>query len=260
MGHADEQQKKENILHRASSDSCHMLHASCESVPCERGFALVELLVALAIFGIVTTFVILAYGRVNSELRTTSLAYEVALSFREAQSYGVSVRAEQGEGLPTNEALDSAYGLHFKADIDPESGRSNARNYYTLFVDKWRHGMEFEPIDPSWSQWRYDGHEDVSGCTVPSSECVSVFKIGEGNTITKFCGIESEFDREECNTSYPITEIDVSFKRPNPDAIIVTNTHSDDIQYYKAARIYLRSAQGKERVVEVGTTGQITIK
>lgn len=217
------------------------------------GFGLVELLVALAIFGIITTFVLLAYGRVSSELRTTSLAYEVALSFREAQSYGVSVRVvEQGAGLLSKEELQSAqsaYGLHFG---------NGKPNYYTLFVDKWRDDAKpnIALVGQTFRIWRYDGDEEESGCH-SSTECVSVFKLGQGNRIEKFCGIVSASGSEECN----ITELDVSFQRPNPDAIIRTNLSSNDPDRYKAAKIYLKSAQGQlRRTVEVGTTGQIIIK
>lgn len=239
-----------NTKHEAYDVPCFMFHVSCE-----RGFALVELLVALAIFGIVTTFVLLAYRKVNNELRTTSLAYEVALSFREAQSYGVSVRAEQA-GKLISEELDSAYGLHFEQKSEQDS---QSKNYYVLFVDKKRD----KETKFGGETLRYDGSEDASGCiSAEDSECVSIFKIGEGNFIKKFCGVKLDGGIEECNTStnFPITELDVSFQRPNPDAIIETNLSYREPNRYKGAKIYLNSGQDIGRTVEVGTAGQISIK
>lgn len=219
------------------------------------GFALLELLVAVVLFGIITTMVLLAYSRVGEQLFMTTLAYEVALSFRQAQSYGVSVREFRGGGAQTFEA---AYGLHFDGGSDKQ---------FVLFADGNMGG----------NRLRYDGVHDGSGCLAGSgSECVSLVRIERGNQILKFCGVllldggrdkPDEEKREECNMastppsnpSPAISFLDVLFLRPNPDANIRTD-RSGVGERYKAARVYLVSPRGERRVVEVVNTGQISLK
>lgn len=83
-----------------------------------RGFSLVELLVVIGIILMITATVLAQYSSFNSTILLKDLAYEIALSLREAQSYGISVRGDNGE-------FDRTYGMHFTVG-----------NTYTLFVDR----------------------------------------------------------------------------------------------------------------------------
>mgnify|MGYP001618689927 CR=1 FL=1 len=230
------------------------LKAKSYKLKANRGFALIELLIAVVLFGIISTFVILAYNRVSGQLFLSTLAYELALSFRQAQSYGVSVHQFQGD-------FDVGYGLHFDSN-------SQAKTTYAMFADE--DGIEGDGL----FNGGFGSSYDTSGC-LTATECVSVFKLEKGNTIYKFCGILPTGDggrdapdankNEECNayslpSSNPtITFLDVTFLRPNPDAIIRTN-RSEGGQLYKSARVYVQSPTGEKRVVEVVSTGQISIK
>ncbi|MDO8594705.1 MAG: type II secretion system protein [bacterium] len=241
--------KKKEGVERLRLNSIFILHNSAR-----KGFALVELLIAVTIFGIITTFVLLAYNRVSEQLSLTTLAYELALSFRQAQSYGVSVHQFGG-------SFDVGYGLHF----DPGSNST-----YALFADE--KGVYGDSV----LSGGYDFSYGDTGCLTPT-ECVNVFRLEKGNTIDKFCGVLSgdggrdvpdEQKDEECNVSSTppsnppptITFLDVTFLRPNPDAIITTNRTVSDGQQYKAARVYVVSPRGIKRVIEVVNTGQISLK
>lgn len=228
-----------------------------ESWKLKAGFTLVELLIAAAIFSIITAFVLLSYSRVSGQLFVTTLAYEVALAFREAQNFGVSVREFKSPDLKT---FDAAYGLHF----------GGADTSFVLFSDA-RRGSDGN------GNLRYDGADDASGClTSFQSECSSVFKLSRGSRIERFCGVlptdggrdaPNEAKREECNIgstppgnpSPSISYLDVMFLRPNPDALIRTN-QSGVGERYRGARVYLISTTGARRVVEVVSTGQISVK
>src|SRR3989344_2116166 len=154
-----------------------------------RGFTLIELLVAASLFGIITTFVLLSYGRVSGQLFITTLAYEVALAFREAQSFGVSVKEFRSRDIQT---FDAAYGLHFES----------ADTRFVLFGDARRQAG-------GKGNQRYDGSHNETGCLLNfESECQSIFKLGRGSRIDKFCGVlptdggrdvSPEQKREECN-------------------------------------------------------------
>ena len=246
--------KCRNLLRHSFPESCFLNPVSARSA----GFALGELLVALALLGIISVFVMLAYNRVSGQLFVTTLAYELALSFGQAQSYGVSVHQF---GLGEGATFDVGYGLHFDA---------GSRNTYALFADQ----------GGAAGNGLFDGIFDIAytenGC-VSTVECVSVFRFERGNTLYKFCGVlptgdagrdaPDEQKHEECTTnSTPpgspppnIAFLDVTFLRPNPDAIIKTNRSAAGVAY-KAARVYVISPTGEKRVVEVTTTGQISVK
>lgn len=83
------------------------------------GFTLVEVSVAVAIVALISTVVLTNYRGFDSSVVLTNLAHDVALSIREAQVFGISVRGE-GSGF------DSGYGVHFDTD---------SSSTYTLFGD-----------------------------------------------------------------------------------------------------------------------------
>ncbi len=86
---------------------------------CQRGFTLVEMTVTVAIFAIITTIVLVRNASFDNEVILNNLAYDIALSIREAQQFGINVRASEG-------VFDSAYGVHFDMDSDT----------YVLFNDR----------------------------------------------------------------------------------------------------------------------------
>ncbi len=112
-----------------------------------RGFSLIELLVSIAIIALISTVVLMQYGSFNSVILLKSLAYEIALTVREAQTFGVSVRSDGG-------TFQSAYGVHFDKSLIKS---------YTLFIDRNANN-------------RYDTGEDVT-----------TYQIGQGNQIFDLC-------------------------------------------------------------------------
>lgn len=220
------------------------------------GFSLVELLVAIALFGTIASLILFSYRKVSNQLFVTTLAYEIALSLRQAQSYGVSVHEFRDGETGT---FDVGYGLHFD---------SGSLKTYALFADR---GGETGDATFNGS---YGTAYNNTGC-LSATECISVFLLENGNSISKFCGVLPTGDlgrdaadsnkNEECNVnSLPasnptITYLDVTFLRPNPDATIKTNQNIFGSRY-KAARIYVISPAGDRRAVELVNTGQISIK
>src|SRR3989338_1435579 len=89
-----------------------------KSLPAGRnGFTLVELIVVSAIILLITGFVMFQQAKFNSATLMRSLTYSVALSMRQAQVYGTSVREFSGAFAP-------GYGVYI-----PASGGS-ANTYY----------------------------------------------------------------------------------------------------------------------------------
>lgn len=86
----------------------------------ERGFSLIELLVVTGVLILITGLMLANHTRFGGKILLENLAYDIALSVREAQVYGISVLRF---GASTYSA---GYGMHF-AISTPAS--------YTLFAD-----------------------------------------------------------------------------------------------------------------------------
>ena len=74
-----------------------------------RGFSLVELLVTLAISTIIVGGVLIRFNAFDSVVVLKSIAYEVALTIREAQVFAVSATGNQA----MTSQFDQPYGVHF---------------------------------------------------------------------------------------------------------------------------------------------------
>ncbi|TSC84081.1 MAG: hypothetical protein G01um101417_350 [Parcubacteria group bacterium Gr01-1014_17] len=191
-----------------------------------------ELMVVIALFTIITGAALMNHARFGEGILATNLAYDVALSFREAQSYGIAVR-EPSSGAGT---FSFSYGLHF-------SGGDS----FVFFNDR-------------------DNADRLYGGT---SEFLKVYRFERGSRIESFCGVPASgalecrrFDAEgKVVVGGAISHLDITFKRPVPDATFVTGLNNANIVRYQSARITIVSPRGRERrTVEVFETGQISIR
>lgn len=185
-----------------------------------KGFTLIELLASVSIFIVITTMILIRHSQFSSALLIENLAYDVALSIRKAQVFGLSVR----EIATGSEEFNVGYGIHFDSQVDDS---------YIFFADRNRNKQ-------------YDN----------SSEIVEIFSIKSGNKISKFCGILPD-DTEKCSIAGNITYLDIIFERPNPDAIIKSNISEET---YASAKITLMSPQEKQWSINVVSTGQISVQ
>jgi prepilin-type N-terminal cleavage/methylation domain-containing protein len=63
------------------------------------GFTLIELMVVLVVFVALTGIMISSQSKFDGTILLNNLAYDIALSIREAQTYGVNVKEFSGFGL-----------------------------------------------------------------------------------------------------------------------------------------------------------------
>ena len=183
-------------------------------------FSLVELLVSIGIMLVIMSVAIVNHQRFQGTLAITNLAYEIALSIRQAQVYGVSVREFSSQA-------NVNYGVAF--------GTSDLSSY-VLFAD----------LD-------LDALVDTS-----PNEAVETARMTGGNRITKFCGI-SPGGGETCGPA-SLTTLSVTFARPNPDAIVTGRVGAGSPISYSGARIYVATPSGDTRCVLVRTTGQVAVE
>lgn len=183
------------------------------------GFTLVELLVTTSIFVIMTALMVAKYGTFNQGILLKNLAYDIALTIRTAQTYGIGVQGKQAtEGSLPN--FSYAYGVHF------DTANTKA---IILFADV------YIPL----------GVRD-------STEDISTYNIKYGAQIAGF-----NYDGTN-NIDTNVSNVDISFLRPNPDAKICLNSSSScsPVPYIK---IFIKSSDGTVQNVVVRQTGQVSI-
>jgi prepilin-type N-terminal cleavage/methylation domain-containing protein len=84
----------------------------------EKGFTLIELLVVIALMTIIYAITLSDYSGMNKKIEIQNTAYEVALSIRESQLYGINKK------LVSNEfSDDNPYPFGFHIDLTDENSK-----------------------------------------------------------------------------------------------------------------------------------------
>ena len=198
------------------------------------GFTLLELLISISIFAFMTAFLVSKYGTFNQGVLLTNLAYDTALTIRSAQSYGLNVQGQATSS--TAVGFNYAYGVHF----DPAESKK-----FILFVDLCGDGL-------------YRDVQQQPTCadsTTHLNEALSTYTLRTGFSISSLCVGGSP---ATCTSSSPTGYVlDVSFKRPNPDAVIISNQNTLAQQSY--AKITMKATDGSTKSIVVQSTGQIAV-
>ncbi|OHA26263.1 MAG: hypothetical protein A3D56_02295 [Candidatus Taylorbacteria bacterium RIFCSPHIGHO2_02_FULL_45_35] len=202
-----------------------------------RGFTLVELLVVVSIVSVMSVITVLSSSKFDGTVLLTNLAYEVALSIREAQAASINVREFQpGTASAT---FSAGYGIHFFSTLG--SGAANNRSY-VLFADL--------PIPPSSS-----GDHEYTGNENGGTEFVAKYDTKRSNVIDRFCGVLTTGGEDCSGVVGGLTYLNIVFLRPDPDAVFRSNKGF----LYRAAKIYVRSPQNVSKAIRVESTGQISV-
>jgi hypothetical protein len=184
---------------------------------------------------IITLLLLVRQSKFNSATLLRSLAYSVALSVRQAQVYGSSVRGFVASGSTVSQ-FASGYGVYYTtADL----------TRYNLFADLNNNGQ----MDSS-----------------PTDERLSPYTIARGYQIRKFCGIlASDGVTQVCSDTGTISSLGVYFRRPSTDACFSSSVSpaacaAGAASVYSSAYIQLVSTGGTDtRSVKITTSGQITV-
>ncbi len=199
------------------------------------GFTLIELLVVVGIIIMLSAVMLADTNKFGGQSLLQNLAYDIALSVREAQVYGISV-----QNTGTSGDLTPGYGMYF-------STADSA--HYHLFADTSSGPGVLEPDGV------YEAGEDVSP---------SPYSIGSGFQIYDLCVTGDS--GEDCSQ----TSLTLIFLHPEPDAYIdPTCSATQDVvsgQYdeqcsssYSSARIIVSSPRGDYMSIVISSNGQISV-
>lgn len=187
-----------------------------------RGFTLLETLVALGIFVIVTTIVFVGNDRFNNTIFLTNLAYDVALTVSRAQSYGINVKQLDSGSFNTG------YGVHFKRGAAAVADTESNNFSFVLFADA-------------------DRNRDYTN----SGEFLERYLIRRGNSISKLW-VNANISGNETQ------ELDIAFLRPDPDAYFTCLTLCTNAT--TMVGIEITSPAGLKKNIIIKNTGQISVQ
>ncbi len=194
------------------------------------GFTLVELIVTLGIFAIITTIVLTRYKDFNGGIVLTNLAYEVAITWRQAQIFGISVKDTGGSG---SAQFRSRYGIHLGAPTSDS-------NSFHLFADTVTINQ------------RYD-----------SGEAFETFVLKNNNVVDDFCVLPTGTPPQvaECSKAGAIDAANITFQRPNPEARIgkCLSTTCLDSGYQSAWMDIKNKNTGTCKRAMITVAGQISV-
>ena len=199
------------------------------SLNLKSGFTLVEMLVVLAIFVVVTGIILANLPDFKSSTNLDLVAQQVALYVRGAQVYAVgSVYQATGQQFPT-------YGIYFNNN----AGGFLGNNSFLLFGDSVADGAG-------------DNFYTSTDCTPGSGECLERYKLPNGYTVSaiKSCVGTSCTSRNS---------LAIVFKRPESQAYFYcgANTLCEGAEM---AEITLHSSRDdRTRIVSVMKSGQIAV-
>ena len=155
----------------------------------ERAFTLIELIVVMALMVLLTSIILANNNQFGGALTLRILAYQVALSVREAQTYGISVK-KFGDN-----SFQSGFGVHF----DRSSPSS-----YVLFGD----GLSKNGL--------YDQGELVEAITLSRNFAISDLCAASGSAASETCGLNTVdilFRRPEPDAQILINSEGIAFER-----------------------------------------------
>lgn len=202
------------------------------------GFTLIELMVTLAIFTVMTGMVLANYPDFNNKISRDLLVQEVALSIREAQVYGTSIRSDAPSVAGNISNVSNSFGMYFGDAV------GNVRSYY-LFTDR-PEGSDPSTGDNIFLRSDINNCGQSAGVGAVTTECINTYTVNPGkNKILLTCGnyyytdsntgnkgTRTDCDkaakepgagetlRQNLDKAYRLDNLNIVFKRPNPEAVI----------------------------------------
>lgn len=199
-----------------------------------------ELLVVLAIIITITGVVLSSQSSFNRTLILANTTYDVALTLRDAETYGL------GSRVTTSGASNAGYGLHFQ---------KSTPGIFTLFSDINSASGAADNCHPVADSSTPNARPGNCVYDAAMSERVLDYTLGNGITVTNMCAFSS--GAWSCSSG-SVTSLDIVFSRPDSDPKMSVNGTYNSSFPVTAACLTLSSPQGGSKFVRVEMSGSIT--
>lgn len=201
----------------------------------QKGFTLAEMMIVMAIIAVVGGIILFNYDSFRSNTTVNTVAQEMALTVRKAQSYAL--------GLQTNGILATlpvkGYGIRL------ESARPDQITFFT----------ELAPSDN-----QFTSSSPSCGTPVVGDECLEYYKIETGDIIDKIL-----VDSNDIKLTDPNSSVDIIFKKPTGDTVFCVHMFSGTCSSsvttaVGVVEVYLVSQGGITKIVRIYSNGQISVE
>ena len=216
------------------------------------GFTIVEMLVVLAIIITITGVTLTGQSSFNKTFTVANTAYDVALTLRSAQNFGISSRSVGGS------ISNIGYGIHIQ--------RVPSINVFTLFADTDPapdvNNCHRLPIGGSTAPNAQSGDciYDIDNDTdINNDTKIKDYNIENGVFISDFCALMPGGWTCAKTSDMSLQALDIVFSRPNSEPFIHVNGNPDITENGAKACIALSSVQGgASHYVTIFKSGLIT--
>jgi prepilin-type N-terminal cleavage/methylation domain-containing protein len=214
-----------------------------------KGFTLVEFIVVITIFSIMSSVSIFNFNEYQARIEETNVTQDIALSIRQAQVYGISAST----GIVGKEYLNE------DGVADDVFGSNGSNNIYTseqiadITQDRSVRGVSIDPGTNSFIIF-----EDVNRNRVynDGTDVVIDRRTIQSNKVT-IRGIDLCPIAPNCGSEVN-SRVDIVFQRPYPDAFI--SRDGDPSDTYNFASIIINSGGDTSSYIEVSSIGNIAAK
>jgi prepilin-type N-terminal cleavage/methylation domain-containing protein len=224
-----------------------------------RGFSLFEMLVAIAIFTILASILLVKNTQFQGNILVTNFAYQLALDIRQAQVFGIDVKSAPVYQTNNSLGYNNGYGIHFDSSNSIGPSTTASSKNFVLFNDN-----------------QSDSQGKPTGVYYPNNASLSLVSlytipIGGTNEIVNFCISTVRSGINAYCTSQgrvgTISNLNIVFRRPDPSAIItvdssVMSSLLDASDGITSTTVYVSSVRGdgQTKGVEVDANGQIFVQ
>jgi len=213
--------------------------------PLTSGLTLIELMVVISIFLMITSVAIFNYGSFNSNISLQNLTDDIALSIRKAQSFAIGARGIKIDGKEEVE-FNKSYGVHFSINPIPSTTSVDSSN------------QSFLVFSTPTADKKYDSSSNPCGS---GGECVEFFNITTADYIKEIAVTENS-TRESIGEN---ATVDIVFTRPNPRAYFCYRHSLNDTCETNVSSVDIIISNGnkdkeKFKIISVQNTGQISIQ
>ncbi len=226
-----------------------------------RGVSLIELLVVIVIFMIISGMTIFSYNDFKSSASIQNLADDIALSVRKAQNYAIGV-VGSGGGFNFNYGINFSVNPKISISVESKDLEGNLSTTYKTINSSNKSFLTFIDRDNSGSYT----DDPVSTCdTVEDSSCLEyleILSIKSNDIISK---ISLEMDGAEVSLKNN-DQIDILFKRPTPEPVFCYRkdnapTCDENSKKISAVEIYISSERDQtiSKKIIISNNGQISV-